>query len=223
MANKGNRRHINRLASGKYIKVGRKTSAYVAKPMPGRHPISESIALCTVLTEKLGVAATLKETEKILREGLVKVNGKAIREPKYPIGFGDTIVLEPTNELYTITVGSNGEFVAGKGAVGNRIFKVLGKYIARKGRVMVRLHNGTVMPSDANIKVNDSVELDGKTVRVIKMEPGRKCVVRKGTHASESGTIKAINQGTATREALVLIEGASGEFETLLDNIMVTG
>ncbi len=223
MANKGNSRHINRLASTKYMKVGRKTSAYVAKPNPGRHALDISISLGTVLKEKLAVVQSLREAELMLHSGFVMVNGKVIKDRKYPVGFNDVIELIPSKEKYSVSSGKNGVFAIKK-SEGKQLFKVLGKYTGRKGAIMIRLHDGATVTAGKDVKVNDTVELlDGKPGNVIKMETGRKCFVMRGTHASESGVIKDINQGTATRSALVRIEGGAGEFETLLDNIMVTG
>jgi ribosomal protein S4E len=53
MASKGNTRHIRRLASTRYMKIERKSSKYVAKPMAGRHNSKSNIALTTVLKEKM--------------------------------------------------------------------------------------------------------------------------------------------------------------------------
>ena len=225
MANKGSNKHIKRLASGNYIRVSRKTSAYVTKPMPGRHPLEVSISIGTVLREKLHAAATLHEVELMLQQGFVKVNGKEIKTHKYPVGFGDIITLEPSKETYSVTVAKHGAFAAEKTDIKKeRIYKVLGKYVAKKGKVMIRLDNGDIMDAPKGVNVNDSISIkDGKHSNTIKMEAGKKCFVVKGAHSSESGTIKVINQGTATRAALVSITGKAGEFETLLENIMVTG
>ena len=74
------------------------------------------------------------------------------------------------------------------------------------------------------VSVNDSVTIkDGKIQKIIKLEKGAKCLVIKGVHASEDGTITEIKKGTALRAATVEIEGNKGNTETLLDNIMVTG
>jgi small subunit ribosomal protein S4e len=220
MANKGGRRHINRLASSKYMKVGKKTSAYVTKPMPGRHTLDSSIALGTVLKEKLGIVNSISEAEAILRTGAVKVNGKAIKEQRYPVGFGDVIELVPSNKRYIINIDRFGAFAIEE-STSKQMFKVVGKYMAKNGKIMMRLNNGIILPAESGVKTNDTIELHEGKKTVIKMEPGRKCLVITGTHASERGTIKEIKQGSAQRDPLVSIEGSTGMFETLLDNIMV--
>lgn len=224
MASKGNTRHIRRLASTRYMKLNRKASKYVAKPMAGRHSARNSISLTTVLKEKV-MDATSRDIRYLLNRGEIEVNGKQIKEERYPIGFGDMVHLKPSKETYRVTAAKYGAFSLEKAGEKHRqAFKVIGKHVARKGRISIRLHDGSVVMADNKVKVNDSVILGKKGVeKVIPLEPGRNCYVVNGTHASESGKIKEITKGTMLRDATVRIEGSAGEFETLLKNVMVTG
>lgn len=227
MGSKGNNRHIKRLAAPRYIHIERKVNAYVLKPNAGRHTLQTSIALATVIKEKLNFAQNEKEAKRILNEGSVEVNGKKIKDPRYPVGFGDIIHFKPSNEHYIIGVGSKGVIKVSKhdsSKEADRVFKVIGKYIAEGNKEMIRLYNGIILPSAKGVSVNDSVEVkDGKVHKVIKLEKGAKCLVVKGIHASEEGTISEINKGTALRAATVEIRGSKGNTETLLDNIIVIG
>ncbi len=226
MGSKGNNRHIKRLASSKYIHVDRKVQPYVSKPNPGRHTLDSSISISTALKEKLAVASNAKEAKLILKSGNVQVNGKVVKDTRYPLGFGDLVHFKPSNESFAVSVGSKGvvkfEKVTGKEHA--HIFKVVGKYLAKGNKDMIRLHDGTVMPSSKEVKVNDSVHVkEGKVHDVLKLQSGARCLVVKGLHASESGVIKEIKVGTALRRATVSMEGKNGLTETLLDNVMVIG
>ncbi len=222
MANKGNNRHVKRLASGNYLKLHRKASAYVAKPASGRHSGSSSISLSTVLIEKLALAENAREARYAIKNGLVKVNGKAVSEERYPVGFSDVISVPDGGDSYLVGVGKRGAFSIEKLEKGMEVpFKVIGKYLARGGKQMIRLHNGRILAHSGDAKVNDSILLDaGKTGKVIRMEEGAKCYVLNGAHASESGTIKGIKPGSALRSPIVEIEGSSGSFETSMENII---
>ena len=162
MAAKGNTRHIRRLASSRYMKIGRKRSKYVAKPDAGRHTLGTSISLETVLKEKL-MDATSREIKYALNRGDVEVNGKAVREMKYPIGFGDIVHVKPSGEIYRVVSGKAGIFAVEKAdRKEGRTLKIIGKYVAKKGKAFIRLHDGSVMESDGKAKVNDSVVLGSK-------------------------------------------------------------
>ena len=172
MGSKGNNRHIKRLAAPRYLHVERKVHAYVIKPNAGRHTLDSSIAIATVLREKLDVASNRREVKRILKSGNVEVNGKPIREERYPLGFGDVIHFKPSNELYSIGVGNRGavkiEKLEGKEPV--HVFKVIGKYVSKGNKEMIRLYNGTVIPSAKGVSVNDSVHLkEGRVQDVLKL------------------------------------------------------
>ncbi|MDE1860914.1 MAG: hypothetical protein KGH72_04335 [Candidatus Micrarchaeota archaeon] len=224
MGNKGNNRHIKRLAANKFVNVSRKTNAYLTKPNAGRFTIGSTIALITVLKEKLNVAANSREARMIIKGGGVLVNGKAIKEERYPLGFGDSIEFPKSGKIYLMQVGKRGVVSLSEVDVSKheRIFRVVGKYTAKGKKQMIRLHDGTNIACDKDLSVNDSVQLkDGKVEHVIKLGKGAKCLVINGVHASRTGTIKEIKPGTATRRATVEIESDGKKAETLLDNIMV--
>ena len=226
MAGKGTKRHMKRLASPNYMKLQKKVAKFVTKPNPGRHTLKSSLALSTFIKEKLMLARSTREAEKAIKARRIEVNGGVITDPRYPIGFGDIVKIVPSNEKYEIVAGKYGAFEARKGENKEmkRTLKVIGKYLGKKGKIMIRLNNGDIFPAEKEVKVNDSVVVDGKKISsVIKFEKGAKCLVVKGIHAPESGVIKQIEQSTAQREATVHIQSGSGEFQTLVKNVMAVG
>ncbi len=225
MGSKGNNRHIKRLAAHRYLNVERKVNPYVLKQNAGRHTLSLSIAIATLIKEKLGFAKTADEARRILKAGSVEVNGKVIKDSRYPVGFGDIILFKPNSEKYSVGVGSKGVVDMKKVESDERqVLKVTGKYIAKSNKEMIRLHDGTIHPSVKGVSVNDSVVLKGgKVGEVLKLEEGARCLVIKGVHTSEEGKVVQIKKGTALRDATVEISGKGGNTETLLDNIVVIG
>ena len=227
MGSKGNDRHMKRLASPRYQHVEKKVNPYIIKPNAGRHTAVTSIAIATVLKEKLGVVGSTKEAKMVLGAGSVEVNGKAIKDFRYPLGFGDVLRFKPSGEHYVIGVGRKGAVSVEKssdGGTAEQAFKVIGKYVSKGNKEMIRLYNGTVVPSVSGVKVNDSVKIkEGKVSGVLKLQKGALCLVIRGVHASESGTISEIRPGSAVRPAIVEIESRNGKMETLLDNVMAVG
>ncbi|MEM0201358.1 MAG: S4 domain-containing protein [Candidatus Micrarchaeaceae archaeon] len=224
MGIKANRRHIKRLASSKYMGVSRKSSAYVAKPFPGRHTKDSNIALKTILTEKLGLTSTSKEAEKIIKDRNIKVNDKIISNPLYSVGFGDIIEIHKLGEKFYMDNTKNGSFTLEKiKSSKQQLFKVIGKYKTKGNKLMLRLHDGSIINADKfkDTNVNDSVDVKNKEISsVIKLEEGGKCLVIKGNHTTQSGIIRKIITGTATRSSLVSISSGKENFETTLDNII---
>ncbi|MDE1845769.1 MAG: hypothetical protein KGH53_00585 [Candidatus Micrarchaeota archaeon] len=226
MGSKGGSKHMKRLASPNYMKLERKQSKFILKPMPGRHTLDSSVALATFLIEKLGVAKTAAEARNAIINGKVEINGRVRKNQKYPIGLGDVVKLIPSDESYLITVGKYGTFEGkklGKGE-GKRTLKVLGKYIMKGKKQMIRLNNGNIVHFDKEVSVNDSVIIENRKIsKVLRLEKGAHCMVMKGVHAPEVGKISEIKQGTALRDTTIKIESKEGSFETIVDNILVIG
>jgi small subunit ribosomal protein S4e len=224
MARHGNSRHLNRLASSRYAKLSKKTAKYLAKPAPGRHKLLRSVALLALLRDKLGVAANASEARKIIKGGGVQVNGRRVSDDRYPVGFGDVVELVQTKEAYAVGVGKGGVIRIEKAKAHDRTLKVVGKYLARGKKVMLRLYDGSAVAGDEGVKVNDSVVLSGGKVKaVLRFVSGARCIVIDGAHASEAGVIREIKAGNATTVAEVKVESGGAIFETPADNVMVVG
>ncbi len=226
MASKGNNRHVKRLAVGTYPGIARKTATYLIKPNPGRHDLRNSVALLALIRDKLDLASRAKEARGMINGGKIEVNGAVIMDEKYPVGFGDIVTLKPTGESYSVGVRKNGALTMDKveKKAAERTLKVIGKYVVKGNRMMVRLFDGSAVESAKGVSVNDSVVLSkGKISKAIKFEEGAKCLVIRGTHAAKSGKISEIVKGSALREATVRVDGADGKFETTVRNVMVVG
>ncbi len=226
MSRKGNSRHIKRLAMSSFLGIPRKEAKFIVKPNPGRHNLAGSIALVLLIRDKLKYARNSKEAEMIIKNGKIKVNGKVVKDPKFAVGYGDVISLA-TGEHYKVGVNNTGAVSLEKvDESAKRVYKVVGKYVEKGNKVMVRLHDGTVLAApEQGIKVNDSVVMsnEGKIEKVLKFGVGAKCVIYKGRHPNRKGSIASITEGTASRPAMVEISTDSGSIKTVVDNIMVVG
>ena len=124
MANKGNKGHIKRLNAPKYFAIHRKEHAYTTKQNPGRHSLEKSVAL-TVLVEKLGLASNRKDSNRIINEGMVSVNGRKITDAKYPVGLHD--VLAAGSEKHMVGINNKGQVYFKKSEKGAQVYKVVGR------------------------------------------------------------------------------------------------
>jgi len=221
MANKGNSRHLKRLAASGYLRINRKSATYVAKPNPGRHTLSRSIAVITLIKDKIGYAKNSSEARHIIKAGEVKVNGKVVKEEKYPVGFSD--IVEICKEPFIIDVDNKGDIKVEKHSATEAMpYKVIDKYIAKKGRIMLRLYNGNLIEGSNEVNVGDSVMLSGgKISKVLKMENGAKCKVISGIHSATIGVINDITKGSNSRQKSIKIESGGKTFETVAENVMV--
>jgi small subunit ribosomal protein S4e len=220
MGEKGNSRYMKRLNAPNFFGIHRKERAYITKPNAGRHSLQKCIPL-SLVARKLGVAKTTDEAARAIRAKTFTVNGKIIQEPKYPVGIGDMVATG--GETYRIWVNEQGKSTL-EPSKAEPFFKVVGKFKGPKNKLMLRLHDGTVIAAKSDIAVNDSVTLkSGKIEKTFKLAPGARCSVVDGVHVGAQGTIVNLVEGTMHKSRSLVIESGSSKFETLVRNIMVTG
>lgn len=221
MAKKGNSSYIKRLYAPKYFAVHRKEYKYVIKQNPGRHTLEKSVAL-SLLVNKMELAGTRAESKRIIIEGNISVNGKVVREPKFPVGLND--VVSAAKESYLIGIDRKGHIQLEKAKdSASQIYKIIGKYVSSGKHIMLRLHDGRSVKGSADAKVNDSVVLsNGNISKVIKLGQGSKCEVIDGVHVGTVGTVTKISEGNMHKQKSVTIEPEGREqFDTLVKNIIV--
>ena len=101
---------------------------------------------------------------------------------------------------------------------------MVGKYKDSGNKLMLRLHDGTVLAAKPDVGINDSVTLkEGKITKTFKFQPGAQCSVVDGVHVGTQGKIVTVVEGTMHKPKSIVIEGDSQKFETLVRNILVTG
>ncbi|MDE1871292.1 MAG: hypothetical protein KGI06_03565 [Candidatus Micrarchaeota archaeon] len=221
MAKKGSSSHIKRLDAPKYFAIHRKEHKYVIKQNPGRHTLMKSVAL-SLLVNKMELAGTRSESNRIIGEGNISVNGKQVREPKFPVGLND--VISAAESTYMIGIDRKGHVQLEKmDKPKAQVYKVIGKYMSKGKQIMLRLHDGKSIKGSADAKVNDSVMLsNGGISKVMKLGIGSRCEVIDGVHVGTIGTIKGISEGNMHKQKSVSVEPQSGEqFETLVKNIII--
>lgn len=226
MANKSNTRHIKRLNAPRFFNIHRKEHVYVVRPNPGRHSLKSCVPLCLAV-QKLELAQNASSARQIVKSGAVLVNNSKVKEPKYPVGLNDIIEVPSAAACFVIGIDASGRITfesVKKPDYSALTYKVVGKFKAPKGAIMLRLHDGSMMKGSAEIKVNDSVVTDQKKTKLerLGMQPDARCRVIDGAHVGSRGTILDLKQGSIKRHAAVVIKSDEGEsFETLVKNIMV--
>ena len=227
MASKGSTRHIKSLATSKFAAIERKAHGkYMMKPAAGRHSLDKSLPLSIILTKTASVD-TMGDARRSIHAGQVTVNGKVVREVKYPVGLNDVVSVVPSDKHTHVGINGRGQITlidAKKAEASKRVCKVVGKYKSAKNQIMIRLHDGTNLRHKGEVNVNDSVVLGAKNAveKVLPLKKGSSCLVVDGVHVGSSGKIVEIKAGNMHKSAsAVIASGESSNFETLVKNLMV--
>jgi small subunit ribosomal protein S4e len=138
---------------------------YATRPSTGPHKRRECIPLTVLLRNRLRYAFSRQESIKIVRdkEGLIKIDGKIRRDPRFPLGIMDVVTIEKTGEYFRILYDVKGRFQAHKIDAKEASFKLCGvkrKAMGKNKVPYVVTHDGrTLRYPHPDIKKQDSVKV----------------------------------------------------------------
>ncbi len=189
-------RHLKRLNAPKSWTIPRRTTKYIAKPMPGAHKLSESMPISLVLRQ-LGHAKTAAESKKILNAHQILVDGKRVRDLKSQLGLLDSIALPGTNEYYRVVFDKKGRLQLvpiQKAEAGVKLCKVEGKTAVPGGKMQFNLNDGRNIIADKDAaKTGDSLLIqvpDQKIQQRIALEKGALIYLLGGKHIGTFGVLE---------------------------------
>ncbi len=202
--------------------VQRRTTKYIAKPLPGAHLLSESLPVALVL-KQLGHAQTTAEAKKILNQHQVLVDGRRVKDPKAPVGIMDVIALPASKEYYRMVFDTKGrlQIVPISSAESqSKLCKVVNKTSVRGAKLQLNLNDGrNILADKSAADTGDTLVLNvpgQKIVQRLPLEKGALVYLLGGKHVGTLGVMDRIEDGeilftangqsiaTAKRYALVV-------------------
>jgi small subunit ribosomal protein S4e len=197
-------RHLKRLNAPKSWTILRKTTKYIAKPLPGAHKLSESIPIGLVL-KQLGHAQTSAEAKKIILAHQILVDGKRVTDIKAPVGLLDSLSLPGSNEYYRIVFDTKGrlQFAAiPKNEAGLKLCKVINKVTVPGGKIQLNLNDGRNMLADKNsAKTGDTLVIQVPAQKIqnqLSLEKGALIYLLGGKHIGTLGVLDKIEGNEIT-------------------------
>ena len=229
MAKKGGSSHMKKIASPRYVPVARKGNVWIVKSSPGPHSLKSSVALGVVLRDIIGVADSMRETKKVLMEGNVLVDGRVVRDKKFPIGLMDVLSLPKLKKHYWVGVDSKARlklFEVGEDYSKFKLCRVEGKRSISGGAFQISLHDGRSMIGGKEFKIGDTVKLSvpkQKVVSVMKLEPNANCIITSGKHSGELAVVDELYHKKGARRAEANLHSDKENFITVRDYLFVVG
>lgn len=192
------KQHLKRLAAPKIWQITRKKSKFVTKPVPGTHSQKEGISLGTLLKEILSYSNSNRETKKILNINEIKIDGRARKDFRFPVGIFDTIEFADINKNFRIITDKNGKIgmvKIKKEEASLKPCKIIGKTMV-SGKLQLNLFDGSNILTDSKTyKVGDTLllELPGRKItRHLKMDKKSAIFLTGGKHIGEIGNVEDI-------------------------------
>ena len=108
---RGPKKHMKRLAAPKAWMLDKLGGVYATRPNSGPHALRESMPLAIFLRNRLKYALTSKEVKTILKQRLIKFDGKVRTDPKFPAGFMDVVQIDKTGENFRLIFDVKGRYI----------------------------------------------------------------------------------------------------------------
>merc|ERR1712107_625889 len=166
---RGPKKHMKRLAAPKSWMLDKLGGVYSVKPSSGPHRQGECMPISIFLRNRLKYALTAKEVSTIMKQRLIKVDGKVRTDAIFPAGFMDVIQIEKTGENFRLIYDVKGRYII------HRITNQEAKYkLCRVRQIKTGPKNvpylytsdgRTIRYPDPVVKANDSIRLDINTTK----------------------------------------------------------
>ncbi len=203
--------HLNRANIKKTWPIPRKGTKYIAV---ATHEKSRGIPLVIILRDLLNVAENRKEVRRILRSGMVFVNGKIRRNEDFPVVLLDILKINDKN--YRVSFSNTGKFSLEETKEENKVSKVIGKKILKNKKIQLNTLFGGNILSDKKVNIGDSIIIkDKKISEIIPLEKGKNAIVLSGKKIGRKGKIEEI------KEKMVTLSSDNKEIVVPLKNILV--
>ncbi len=188
--------HLTRTKAIRLLPIPRKKTKYIAR---AASHVSRGIPVVIAIRDVLGLAKTSKEVKYMIRNKLIKINGKEAKDIKEAIKLFNILEVD---KIYKLIILPTGRFKFEETKENSRLCKIIEKTLVRGNKVQLNLHDGTnaLLNEKEKANVGDSVELDfsNKVKRIIKIEKGKEVFVISGKSIGLTGKIENI-EGKKTK------------------------
>lgn len=189
-----------------------------------------------VVRDWLGKAATAKEAEVIVKSGKVLVDGRTVKEPRFPVGLMDVLTIPETGERYRVLPfyrrGLGLLEIDGRES-GFKLGLIVGKQHVRGGGLQFTLHDGRNVlfkeptEKERSIMTHDvfKVELpSGRVLAHLKFSTGLYGLIFRGSRSGLHGPILSYEEVRRyPAKQLVTVQTSEGTISTVLDYVMPVG
>jgi small subunit ribosomal protein S4e len=222
-------KHMKRLNAPRAVSLHRKERAWTIRTSPGPHALKQSIPLGLIVRDYLKLTDTLKETKNVLSNQEVFVDGKIVKNHKYPCGLMDVISIPTLKKDYRILFDRRGKLTLVPIKTDDAKYKLCrieNKTIIKGKQVQLNLHDGRnkIVKKD-EYKTGDVLKIsfeDQKIEESYKFEKGAVSMIIGGSHIGEVANIGDIETTVSSKANLTKMKGST-EFTTLQKHVFPIG
>ena len=180
--------HQTRAQTTKKIPIPRKGTKYVARALSHR---TNSIPVVIAVRDMLKFARTSKEVKEMVKQKLLKINGRDVQDIKESIKL---LNIFQAGKSYILTLTKTGKFSLEETRLKDRICRIINKKMLSKGKVQLNLHDGSNIISNEKVTVGDTLYLDlqNKITKHVPLEKSKECIITSGKYIGHKGKIDSV-------------------------------
>lgn len=198
------KRHLKRYAAPKSWTLLKKERVFITRPNPGAHKAKISTAL-NLLLKQLGFAETTNEVKKILNTREIFVDGKRVKDHKFPVGLMDVVSIKDTGENFRILLNEKGKLkiipIEDKEAK-IKLCKIINKTVIKKGKVQINFNDArNIIVEKDDFKTGDTVIMqvpEQKIIDCLRLDKKMTVLITDGKHIGTIGSVEDIKGDTIT-------------------------
>ncbi|MEM1620233.1 MAG: 30S ribosomal protein S4e [Fervidicoccaceae archaeon] len=239
MARMGGTRHLKPYAAPSFWPIPVKERPWTVKPSPGPHSANSSIPLLLVVRDLLGYATSAREARRIISSGLIRVDGVARKDYKFPVGPMDVIQVVPEHRFYRV-IPDPTKFLkiveVGEDEASIKPLKIVDKTTVKGGHIQLHLMDGRnvlIRVSDPRKPVEDVYETRGtlviklpsqEIVDYIPLQVNNYGLIMAGRNVGKHGRIAEIRRLEKRKGGEVtLVDDKNTTLRSLIDYVLVVG
>ncbi len=229
--------HTKRFNTPKYIQINKKERTFFYNLRPGPHPKNYSLPLGHILRDILKVIKTGTEARKIIKLGMILVDGKVRKDPRFPVGLMDVLEIPKLNKVYRILPKMKRGLFPLEIQEKNKGFKlcrIKNKTSLKGGNVQLNLHDGRNLiialkdpkkPKEDKYKTMGVLKIKIPSQEIIDYYPLKEnspVLVVSGKNLGMNGTVTKIEKRFGPNASIVKVKTEEGEIHETAFNYVFT-
>jgi small subunit ribosomal protein S4e len=221
-------KHQKAISAPKTFPIKRKEGGWTIKPSPGPHPADDCVPLAILIRDILGAAESVKEVKKILHQGKCKVDGRVVKDHRFPVGTFDSINLG--DESYRIVPSKRGFKLLeiDEDESKKKLSRIEDKTIIKGGQTQINLEDGKniIVDQDFDMETGSAVLLQLPEYEILDgAEPkqGCKVMITKGKNRGRIAELKEKKEVKGSKPNRVIVTVEDEEIDLPEDLIFPLG
>jgi small subunit ribosomal protein S4e len=222
--------HMKRLNAPRTLRLHRKEKKWTIRPLPGPHPIFQSISLGVLIRDYLHLCDTRREARQILSLGSILVDGNIRKDLKFPVGLMDVIAIPSEKKYFRLVFDKRGNLTIVPISSSDaewKLRRIENKSTLKGNKTQLNLHDGTnlLIKDEASHHIGDVLRMKLKDHSVSDVYPRKKGTISfiiGGSHTGEMATLDAISMIKSSKPNVAQMTGDQ-QFTTLEQYVFPIG